>query len=50
MTETALSALVLAWVTTMIATALFGAALAFSQVWNTPIYLQGLQSALNLDV
>lgn len=50
MTDTALSALVLAWATTMIATTLFAAALAFSRVWDSAIYLQGLQGVLNLDV
>jgi hypothetical protein len=50
MTDTALSALVVAWTTTMIATTLFVAALALSRVWDSAVYLQGLQGVLNLDV
>ena len=38
MTDTALSALLLAWTTTMIATTLFVAALALSQVWDSAVY------------
>ena len=50
MTDTALSALVVAWATTMIATTLFVAALALSRVWDSAVYLQGLRGVLNLDV
>jgi hypothetical protein len=50
MTDTALSALTLAWATTVIATTLFVTALAFSQVWDSTIYYQALQDALNLNV
>ncbi len=50
MTDTALSALVTAWTTTMIATTVFVAALALSRVWDSAIYLQGLQGVLNLDI
>jgi len=50
MTDTALSALVVAWATTMIATTLFVAALALSRVWDSAVYLQGLGGVLNLDV
>jgi hypothetical protein len=50
MTDTALSALVTAWTATMIATTLLLSALALSRVWDSAIYLQGLQGLLNLDV
>ena len=50
MNETALSALVLAWTTTLIATTLFVAALALSQVWDSAAYVRGLESVLNSDV
>ena len=50
MTDTALSALVLAWTTTMIATTLFVAALALSQVWDSAVYHQALQDILNSNV
>jgi hypothetical protein len=50
MTDTALSALVLAWATTMIATTLFVAALALSRVWDSAVYLQELKGVLTLDV
>lgn len=49
-TDTTLSALVLAWATTMIATTLFVAALALSRVWDSAVYLQGLGGVLNVDV
>jgi hypothetical protein len=48
--DTALSAFVLAWATTLIASTLFVAALALSRVWDSAIYLQGLQRLLNFDV
>jgi hypothetical protein len=50
MTDTAFSALVRAWVTTMIATSLFLAALALASSWDSSIYLQGLREALKLAV
>lgn len=50
MMDTALSALVLAWTTTMIATTLFVAALAFSQLWDNAVYVQVLQGVLSPDV
>jgi hypothetical protein len=50
MMDTALSALVLAWTTTMIATTLFVAALAFSQFWDNAVYVQVLQGVLSPDV
>jgi hypothetical protein len=50
MPNTALSALFAAWTTTILASTLFVAALAFSQVWNSAVYLRGLQRALNLDM
>jgi hypothetical protein len=50
MMEMALSALVQAWVTTVIAIALFVAALAFESAWDSPTYLQGLQDAFAFDV
>jgi hypothetical protein len=43
MPDTALSALVLAWTTTIIATTLFVAALALSHAWDTAIFLRSLQ-------
>lgn len=46
MTDTAFSALVRAWATTVIAMSLLVAALAL----DSSIYLQGLQEALKLDV
>jgi hypothetical protein len=49
MTDTALSALVLAWTTTVIASTLFVAAVALSHVWGAD-YLQALQGVLSLDV
>ena len=50
MTDTALSALIVAWATTMIVTSLFIAVLVLSRVWDSAIYLKGLQGVLNLDV
>ena len=48
MNDTALSALVLAWATTLIATTLFVAALAFSQ--GSAVYLRELERVLISDV
>jgi hypothetical protein len=45
MAETALSALVRAWATTMIVTSLLIVALALARAWDSSIYLQGLQEA-----
>jgi hypothetical protein len=50
MTDTAFSGLIRAWATTVIATSLLVAALALASVWNSSIYLQGLQDAFNLDL
>jgi hypothetical protein len=50
MTDTAFSALVRAWATTVIATSLFLAALASASSWNSSIYLQGLREALKRAV
>jgi hypothetical protein len=50
MTNTALSALVVAWTTTMIATTLFLALLAVSRVWDAGVFFQALQEAMNLNV
>jgi hypothetical protein len=50
MTDRALTALVAAWKTTTIATSLFVAAVALSRVWDSAIYLQGLQRALRLEM
>ena len=50
MTDTAFSALVHAWVTTVIAVSLLVAALAFESALDSPSYLQGLQDAFNYDV
>ena len=50
MNDTAFSALVRAWATTVIAMSLFVAALALAGVWDSSIYLHGLQNALKLDL
>lgn len=50
MAETALSALVRAWTTTVIALSLLVAALALAKTWDSSIYLHGLQEALKLNV
>ena len=50
MTERALSAFAQAWTTTMIATSVFVVVLALARVWDSAIYLQGLQRILSLDV
>jgi hypothetical protein len=46
MSDRILSALVQAWITTMIATTLFITATAVSQVWDSKIYWLGLRQAL----
>ena len=50
MTETAFSALVRAWATTVIAMSLMVSALALASAQDSSIYLQGLQEALKLEV
>jgi hypothetical protein len=50
MSNSAFSALVAAWTTTMIATTIFVAALAISRAWDGAVFLQALQRALNADV
>jgi hypothetical protein len=47
--DTALSAFLLAWATTLTASTLFAAALALSRVWDGAVYLRELQRVLNLD-
>ena len=49
MTDKALSAFAAAWTMTIIANSMFLAALAISRVWDSAIYLRGLQQVLNLD-
>lgn len=49
MSNSAFSALVTAWTTTMIATTIFIMALAVSRVWDGAIFLQALQRALSSD-
>jgi hypothetical protein len=44
----ALSALLSAWITTLVATSLLAAAIAIAPVWNTAIYLRALPAALRL--
>ena len=50
MMDTALSALVLAWITTMVATTLFAAALGLSQFWDSAVYYQVLHDVMNSNV
>jgi hypothetical protein len=50
MTDTAFSALIRTWATTVIAMSLLIAALALASARDSSIYLQGLQDALKLDV
>ena len=50
MTDTAFSALVRAWATTVIATSLFLAALALASAWDSSIYVQGPREALKRAV
>jgi hypothetical protein len=50
MTDRVLSALVQAWITTMLATSLFVAAIALSRIWDSTIYLVGLRQALSRDL
>ena len=46
MIDRVLSALVQAWITTMIAITLFVTAIAVSRIWDSKIYLMGLRQAL----
>ncbi len=48
MNQRALQALTRAWVTTVIATLLLGAALAIAPVWDSLGYLNALPGALSL--
>jgi hypothetical protein len=50
MTKTALSALIMAWITTMIATSFFVVALMLSRIWDSGIYLAGLQRVLSSNL
>jgi len=49
MTDMPLAALIRAWQTTVLATAVLVVALAFSRIWDTGGYLGALQQALALD-
>ena len=46
MSDTILSALVQAWITTIVAITLFFTALALSRVWESTIYFAGLRQSL----
>ena len=46
MSDRVLSALVQAWMTTIVAITLFVTALALSRVWDSAIYFAGLRQAL----
>jgi hypothetical protein len=50
MMDTALSALVLAWTTTMIAITLLLTALVASQVWDSAVYFRALESVWSAEV
>ena len=50
MMDTALSALVMAWTTTMISITLFLTALAASEVGDSAVYIRALQGVLSTDV
>jgi hypothetical protein len=50
MTKTALSALMMAWITTMIATSFFVVVLMLSRIWDSGIYLTGLQRVLSSNL
>jgi hypothetical protein len=50
MTKTALSALFMAWITTMIATSFFVVVLMLSRIWDSGIYLTGLQRVLSSNL
>ena len=48
MIDLSLSALIRAWITTMIASGLLLVALALAQFWNNDAYKQGLRQALHI--
>ena len=48
MIDLSLSALIRAWITTMIASGLLLVALALAQFWNNAAYVQGLRQALQI--
>jgi hypothetical protein len=48
MIDLSLSALIRAWITTMIASGLLVVALALAQFWNNAGYVQGLRQALQI--
>ena len=50
MTKTALSALIMAWITTMIATSFLVVALMLSRIWDSGIYFAGLQRVLSSNL
>jgi hypothetical protein len=50
MNERALSALLRAWATTVIALSLLVTAIALARAWDNTIYFQGLEEALNFEV
>ena len=50
MIERVLSALVQAWITTMIAITLFVTTVALSRIWDDTIYLMALRKALARDL
>ena len=50
MTDRALSALTAAWATATIVSLLLVATLALARVWDSAIYVRGLEEVLSLDV
>ena len=48
MIDLSLSALIKAWITTMIASGLLLVVLALAQFWNNAAYVQGLRQALQI--
>ncbi len=50
MVDLSLSALIKAWITTMIASGLLLVTLALAQFWNNAGYVQGLRQALQITV
>ncbi len=50
MIDRVLSALVQAWITTMIAITLFVTTVALSRIWDNTIYLMALRKALARDL
>jgi hypothetical protein len=49
MIDTALSALVRAWATTIVAMLVFVTGLALARAWDSAIYIEDLQETLSLD-